>query len=280
MDSCHCAVKRVFILGHEEDRKDPQMLNSNIHAVCNTCGRTVTLVRCVQHRSTVYTTYLQNLQSRWRHSQVLVLKGFITPYETTLWKLCHLLWWWLLMYIMLDFGVVSVGILLSLICSLWSLQGRVFDFAVTDMLFLVVLMIILRRPSAAACARLVRWQLMHRWPGASAQFEHLWGQRIGILSMYDSRANGLMRLLGIEAAVSWMKFICMEWQWVKLDSTVSESTSILWAGKGRPSQDVRLWCTFCVSSMSLCVIGFACCDGSLFGLCVLSPHLCHQSSVL
>ena len=162
------------------------------------------------------------------------------------------------------------------------LQARVFDFAVTDVAFPVVLIIILRRPSAAACARLVRWQLMHRWPGASAQFEHLWGQRIGILSMYDSRANGLMRLLGIEAAVSWMKFICMEWQWVKLDSTatVSESTSILWAGKGRPSQDVRLWCTFCVSSMSLSVIGFACCNGSLLGLCVLSPHLCHQSSVL
>ena len=104
------------------------MLNSNIHAVCNTCGRTVTLVRCVQHRSTVYTTYLQNLQSRWRHSQVLVLKGFITPYETTLWTLCHLLWWWLLMYIMLDFGVVSVGILLSLICSLWSSAGTCFWF--------------------------------------------------------------------------------------------------------------------------------------------------------
>ena len=45
---------------------------------------------------------------------------------------------------------------------------------------------------------LVRWQLMHHWPGASAQFEHLWGQRIGILSMYDSRANGLMRLLGMK----------------------------------------------------------------------------------
>ena len=59
-------------------------------------------------------------------------------------------------------------------------------------------MISLRRPSAAACACLVRWQLMHRWPGASAQFEHLWGQRIGILSMYDSRANGLMRLLGMK----------------------------------------------------------------------------------
>ena len=120
---------------------------------------------------------------------------------------------------MLDFGVVSVGILLSLICSLWSLQGRVFDFAVTDMLFLVVLMIILRRPSAAACARLVLWQLMHRWPGASAQFEHLWGQRIGILSMYDSRANGLMRLLGIEAAYLPRKR--GEWQWVKLDSSAS-----------------------------------------------------------
>ena len=78
------------------------------------------------------------------------------------------------------------------------LQGRVFDFAVTDVAFPVVLMIILRRPSAAACARLVRWQLMHRWPGASAQFEHLWGQRIGILSMYDSRANGLLRLLGMK----------------------------------------------------------------------------------
>jgi len=35
---------------------------------------------------------------------------------------------------------------------MWSLQGRVFDLAVTDVVFLVVLMIILRRPSAA-CAR-------------------------------------------------------------------------------------------------------------------------------
>ena len=102
---------------------------------------------------------------------------------------------------------------------LWSLQGRVCDFAVTDVVFLLWLMISLRRPSAAACARLVRWQLMHRWPGASAQFEHLWGQRIGILSMYDSRANGLMRLLGMKLPIlprSWG-----EWQWVKLDTKVS-----------------------------------------------------------
>ena len=34
-----------------------------------------------------------------------------------------------------------MGILLSLICSLRSLQGRVFDFAVTDVVFLVVLII-------------------------------------------------------------------------------------------------------------------------------------------
>ena len=120
-------------------------------------------------------------------------------------------------------------------------------------------MIILRRPSAAACARLVRWQLMHRWPGASAQFEHLWGQRIGILSMYDSRANGLMRLLGMKLpSPGW----CVHLHGVAVVKLVSnesfETTSILWAGKGRPSRDVRLWCTFCVSSMSLCVIGFAC----------------------
>ena len=134
------------------------------------------------------------------------------------------------------------------------------------------LVIILRRPSAAACAGLVRWQLMHRWPGASAQFEHLWGQRIGILSMYDSRANGLMRLLGIEAAYL---LSSGEWQWVK-----PTSASILWAGKGRPSQDVGLWWAFHVSSM-LCVwLALHVDDGSLLGLCVLSPHLCHQSSVL
>ena len=35
---------------------------------------------------------------------------------------------------------------------MWSVQGRVFDLAVTDVVFLVVLMIFLRRPSAA-CAR-------------------------------------------------------------------------------------------------------------------------------
>ena len=141
---------------------------------------------------------------------------------------------------------------------MWSLQGRVFDFAVTDVVFLVVLMIILRRPSAAACARLVRWQLMHRWPGASAQFEHLWGQRIGILSMYDSRANGLLRLLGMKLpSPGWCVHLHgVAVEVLRLESL--ESTSILWAGKGRPSQDVGLWWTFCVSSMSLCVIVFAC----------------------
>ena len=33
---------------------------------------------------------------------------------------------------------------------------------------------------------------MHRWPGASAQFEHLWGQRIGIFVVF-----GLCLCLGV-----------------------------------------------------------------------------------
>ena len=162
---------------------------------------------------------------------------------------------------------------------MWSLQGRVSDFAVTDVVFLVLLMIILRRPSAAACARLVLWQLMHRWPGASAQFEHLWGQRIGILSMYDSRANGLMRLLGMKLpSPGW----CVHLHGVAVEGLESlESTSILWSGKGRPSQDVGLWWAFHVSSMSLCVIGFACWRWILaWSVCFIAASLSSVFSVI
>ena len=163
---------------------------------------------------------------------------------------------------------------------MWSLQGLVLDLLSLTWCSLWCWWSFCADPQLHVPV-LVRWQLMHRWPGVSAQFEHLWGQRIGILSMYDSRANGLMRLLGIEAAVSWMKFICMEWQWVKLDSTVSESTSILWAGKGRPSQDVRLWWTFCVSSMSLCVIVFACWRWILaWSVCFIATSLSSGFSVV
>ena len=41
--------------------------------------------------------------------------------------------------------------------------------------------------------------LLHRWPGANAQYGLPWGQRIA-MSMYDSRAHGLKRLLGMKAA--------------------------------------------------------------------------------
>ena len=160
---------------------------------------------------------------------------------------------------------------------MWSLQGRVLDFAVTDVVFLVLLMIILRRPSAAACARLVRWQLMHRWPGASAQFEHLWGQRIGILSMYDSRANGLMRLLGMKLpSPGW----CVHLHGVAVEGLESSSPlpfSELERG-GHPKMSV---CDELFMSLQcLCVwLALHVDDGSLLGLCVLSPHLCHQASV-
>ena len=41
--------------------------------------------------------------------------------------------------------------------------------------------------------------LLHRWPGANAQYGLPWGQRIA-MSMYDSRAHELKRLLGMKAA--------------------------------------------------------------------------------
>ena len=127
---------------------------------------------------------------------------------------------------------------------------------------------------------LVRWQLMHRWPGVSAQFEHLWGQRIGILSMYDSRANGLMRLLGMKLpSPGW----CVHLHRVAvevLSSRVSNGLpfSELERG-GHPEMSV---CdALFVSLQCLCVwLALHVGDGSLLGLCVFKPHLCHQASVL
>ena len=168
----------------------------------------------------------------------------------------------------------DVYFLILYLALVWSLQGRVFDFAVTDVLFLVWLMISLRRPSAAACACLVRWQLMHRWPGASAQFEHLWGQRIGILSMYDSRANGLMRLLGMKLpspgcwSSAWSCSGSLETRESRVDFH-----SLSWKGEAIPR------CRF-VMNFSCVWFALRVDDGSLFGLCVLSAHLCHEASVL
>ena len=74
--------------------------------------------------------------------------------------------------------------------------------------------------------------LLHRWPGANAQYGPPWGQRIA-MSMYDSRAHGLKRLLGMKAACGHGLSPGASLQlWGGVMVLTSPTTR---AGKGRPS---------------------------------------------
>ena len=175
--------------------------------------------------------------------------------------ICAIWCWWLLMYTMFGFDVVSAGKCFWF-CFHWCAVPCVIDDQFAQTL------------SCCMCL-LVRWQLMHRWPGASAQFEHLWGQRIGILSMYDSRANGLMRLLGMKlpSPGCWSSAWSCSVEVFRLESL--ESTSILWAGKGRPSQDVGLWWTFHACDLP-CVLRWI----LVWSLCFVATSLSSGLSVV
>ena len=219
-----------------------------------------------------YAAYIRNLQNRWRHSHVLVLKGFITPplrnYPLEVVPSTRM--WCIRFNIMLYYNWLWCGLcrdVFWIFCHWRGVPCGVDDhFAQTLSCCMCPFGTLAVDAPLAGCKRTV-WASLgptHRY------FIDVWQQ--------GQWANAPA---GDEAAVSWM--MCSSaWSGsgsVRLESL--ESTSILWAGKGRPSQDVGLWWIFCISSMSLCVwLALHVDDRSLLGLCVFSPRLCHQTSVL
>ena len=95
-------------------------------------------------------------------------------------------------------------------------------------------------------------------------------------------ANGLMRLLGMKLpspgwcvhlhGVAVVKLCLKRKFW-------NDFHSLSWKGEGHPKMSV---CdALFVSLQCLCVrLALHLADGSLLGLCVFKPHLCHQASVL
>ena len=279
MDSCHCVVKHVFMPGHQVDRRDPQIVK-----------HTWSLQHQRQDNHTRQKHSNGYIQLKYRTSKVgcairmyIDFKNLITPYETTLGKICHLLWWWLLVYIMLDFG-----------CGLCG------DFAVTD-LFVAV--------SAGTCF----WFCCH-WCGVPCGIDYsIWLSFCADPQLLHTPVTGTVAvdapLAGCKRTV-WAslgpthRYFIDVWQqgqwanapagdWSCLSPEKEESGrglsltrqsrvgfhSLSWKGEAIPR--CRFVMNFSCLFNALCVwLALHVDDGSLLGLCVLSPHLCHQSSVL